>query len=134
MIQNPTSNKVQIEVQAEDQLRQTKVRIFKWQAKTALVCVLARAVLIYYYAQCLFRAQAVTATQLVSSNNLAALGFLFMEIAFTFYRLFPQHLESIRSAPKARYRPALRIVGDNVPRIDVLIFYCGEEVCLALLK
>lgn len=82
-MQHIKTNSVQIETEAEDQQRQAKVRIFKWQAKTALACLLARAVLIYYYVKCMFRAQAATAMSIVSANNFAALGFLFMEIAFS---------------------------------------------------
>ena len=47
-------------------------------------------------------------------------------------RTTSRYLESIKFGSKARFRPQLRISGDRLPTVDVLIFYCGEELNILL--
>ena len=48
------------------------------------------------------------------------------------YRLFSQHLPSLQFGPKANFRQQLYISGDDVPTVDVLIFYCNEALDVLL--
>ena len=133
------------ETKAEEKERHRKVKVFKWQGRTAAICLLARAVLLYHYVEYMIGAQQANSITKLLSDNLVAVIFLFMEIAFTrehgsplgerlvnkkpVYRLYPQHLQSIQFASKARFRPRLWLEGVRVPTVDILVFYCGEEVC-----
>ena len=126
------------------QLRSKKTQVFRWQARTAAVCLVARFSLLYYYTKFMIEAQRAKSLPWLGFANVAAFTFLIVETSFTrksgllvikdksdlvpVYRLYPQHLQSMQFGPKARFRPKLRILGDNVPTVDVLIFYCGEDV------
>ena len=64
-------------------LRARKVQIFRWQARTAALCILARALLLFSYARVMFRAQSAVSLPVMGLENFAALTFLLIEIAFT---------------------------------------------------
>ncbi|KAL8943459.1 MAG: hypothetical protein Q9211_000991 [Gyalolechia sp. 1 TL-2023] len=92
--------------------RSVKTKLFRWQAVTAGICLLARSSLLYFWTK-------HTLESLQQDNNLI---------------LDPAniHLQSIVYGPKAAFRPRLRISGPRVPKVDVLIFYCGEELAILL--
>ena len=132
------------ETTAEEGVRRRKVKIFRWQGWTAAICLIARAALLFHYVKCMIGVQGTDFIPKLHLHNLVAAAFLFMEIAFTrehglrigkrrakrksVYRLYPQHLQSIQFASKARFHPRLWIGGIRVPTVDILVFYCGEEV------
>ncbi|KAL6716778.1 hypothetical protein ACLMJK_004690 [Lecanora helva] len=131
--------------------RADKVRCFQLQAWTAVLCLVTRTALLCAYAMCIVRAKKKQAPTLDDNDAsyLVAYAFLFMETMFScklrvfinvrprtdrvqVHRLYPQHIQSIQHGAKARFRPRLQIKGDQVPTIDVFIFYCGEEVDVLL--
>lgn len=67
----------------EDAVREWKVKVFRWQGRTAAICLLARAVLLYQYAECLIRAQDANFIPKLHLDNLVASTFFFMELSFT---------------------------------------------------
>ncbi|KAL8952981.1 MAG: hypothetical protein Q9222_001132, partial [Ikaeria aurantiellina] len=42
------------------------------------------------------------------------------------------HVQAIIHGPKAAFHPRCRIDGNQVPKVDVLIFYCGEDLSVLL--
>ncbi|KAL9029150.1 MAG: hypothetical protein Q9196_002576 [Gyalolechia fulgens] len=92
--------------------RSVKTKLFRWQAVTAGICLLARSSILYFWTK-------HTLESLQQDNNLI---------------LDPAniHLQSVVYGPKAAFRPRLRISGPRVPKVDVLIFYCGEELAILL--
>ncbi|CAO1597558.1 hypothetical protein XANCAGTX0491_001365 [Xanthoria calcicola] len=139
------------ESQDEKHLRSVKVKLFRWQAVTGGLCLLARSSILYVWTKYTIRGLQQSDRPIFGLADIVAWAFLFTEIAFTgesisstlgqrshfknggsAYRLYPQHLQSIAYGPKAAFRPRLRITGTQVPKVDVLIFYCGEELSILL--
>ncbi|KAI4228014.1 MAG: hypothetical protein L6R36_001948 [Xanthoria steineri] len=120
------------ESQDEKLSRSVQVKLFRWQAVTAGLCLLARSLLLYVWTKYTIRGLQQSDHLISGLADIVAWAFLFTEIAFTAYRLYPQHLQSIAYGPKAAFRPRLRITGTQVPKVDVLIFYCGEELSILL--
>ncbi|KAL8995895.1 MAG: hypothetical protein Q9169_004469 [Polycauliona sp. 2 TL-2023] len=120
------------ESQSEQSSRLVNIRLFQWQAVTAASCLLARFSLLYYWIKYTILGLRQGDQAIFNLANTVACAFLLTEIAFTLYRLYPQHLQSIAYGPKAAFRPHLRMTGDRVPAVDVLIFYCGEELSILL--
>lgn len=139
------------ESQDEKHSRSVKVKVFRWQAVTAGLCLLARSSVLYVWTMYTIRGLQQSDRPIFALADIVVCAFLFTEIAFTgesisstpgqrshsnnggsAYRLYPQHLQSIAYGPKAAFRPRLRITGTQVPKVDVLIFYCGEELSILL--
>ena len=139
------------ESQDEKHSRSVKVKVFRWQAVTAGLCLLARSSVLYVWTMYTIRGLQQSDRPIFALADIVVCAFLFTEIAFTgesisstpgqrshsnnggpAYRLYPQHLHSIAYGPKAAFRPRLRITGTQVPKVDVLIFYCGEELSILL--
>ncbi|KAL8982274.1 MAG: hypothetical protein Q9205_003162 [Flavoplaca limonia] len=120
------------EIQCDKHSRSVKTKLFKWQAVTAGICLLARSLLLYFWTKNTLKALQQDKYSIFDPGNLVICTLLFVEVAFTFYRLYQQHLQSIAYDPKAAFRPRLRISGPRVPKVDVLIFYCGEELAILL--
>lgn len=121
-----------VETNDQEKLRSGKTKAFRWQARIATICLLARALLLYHYVKYNVEAQQQGFVTVLDPANLIAWAFIIIEVALTLYRIIPQYLEPMKFGPKARFRPQLRISGDEVPTIDVLIFYCGEDLNVLL--
>ena len=61
------------------QSRSKKVNYFKWQAKTAIICISARTVLLFAYASCITQATALDQKEI---SLIGAYAFLIMETMF----------------------------------------------------
>ncbi|KAL8866206.1 MAG: hypothetical protein Q9174_006437 [Haloplaca sp. 1 TL-2023] len=116
------------EGQSEKQIRSLRTKLFQWQTYTAAVCLIARFTLLYHWV----RSTSLGLQLDFDPASIVPCTFLLLEFAFTLYRLFPQHVEAIQFGPKADFRPRLRLTGTQAPKVDVLIFYCGEGVHILL--
>ncbi|KAL8657369.1 MAG: hypothetical protein Q9226_001978 [Calogaya cf. arnoldii] len=120
------------ESQGEKQSRSMKVKLFKWQAVTAAICIVARSSILYFCTICTIRELQQSKHPALIPANVVACVFLFTEMMFTLRRFFAQHLQAIAYGPKAAFHPHLRVTGNQVPQIDVLIFSCGEKLSVLL--
>lgn len=62
--------------------RRTKVRVFRWQAWTAAMCLLARPTLLYLLAKYIIDAQQAKSLPVFNSVNFVAWTYFLMELAF----------------------------------------------------
>ena len=68
--------------QDQEKLRAIKVKVFRWQAKTAKICLLARALLLYTYIKYTVEAQRQFSLTALDPSNIVAWAFIIMEFAF----------------------------------------------------
>lgn len=71
------------ETSHDEKSRHKKVQVFRWQARTAALCLLARTLFLSYYARVMVRAQLAKSLPIMGRDNFAALTLLLIEIAFT---------------------------------------------------
>ena len=71
------------ETSHDEKSRHRKVQVFRWQARTSALCLLARTLFLFYYVRINVKAQLAKSQPIMGRDSFAALTLLLVEITFT---------------------------------------------------